>query len=1126
MTKKLTAALLFGLLLNAACTEEPGTNNADNNTPQPDMPTGDMPNNPDLPDGMNPVDMGDMDRPDDGVEPDMPPPTGERIVCPTQLPAAPAGQLCAVTPGSADKLLIQATVLAGDKVYENGAVLVDRSSPNGKIMCVGCDCAPAGATVLTCAEGVLSPGLINAHDHMPFNVKGTPKNHGTERFDHRHDWRTGARGHTEVRNDGSSNDNTARQYAELRMLLSGVTSLVGSGAAPGLVRNLDDSSADGGLMAGEVDYRTFPLGDTSGALRASGCSYGTIDQASRLSARIYLPHIAEGIDKEANNEYKCLSGGTVDLIASNTSVIHGIGLTAADIADMSARGAKLVWSPRTNIDLYGQTADVLTYRRFGVNIALGTDWIISGSMNMLRELQCVDYLNKNHYNNSFSDYEIWHMATAGGAVAMGVEDRLGTIKQDYIADLALYDGSSRADYRAIIDAGVEDVALVMRGGRALYGDAAVIDGLTPAADAAKCEALDVCTNGKKLCAELDANNTLAAITAAAATSYPLFFCGQAPMNEPSCVPARPNEYTGMSMAGDADGDGIADAQDSCSDIFNPKRPLEDNTQPNFDGDTAGDSCDVCPLNEGGTCSMIDPNDRDGDGRPNATDNCPALANPDQLDADGDMIGDACDKCPMEANAGMPCTASIYDIKQKMKWAVGDTVRIRGALVIGSGKDGYFLQVREGTPGYNGVNFSGLFVFDRGATKPAQGDIIDVTGNLTEFNAQTQLTMPSNIVTVSSGNPLPMPTLVTSAALKNPSTIGPQLEATLVQVEGVTVSAFNAMFAETSLNGGDVLIDDVLFAYAPPAIGATLDVVRGPLSVRTTSYRVNPRSAADIIFDQNAPRVVASLAPAALNVPPSQSRPLTVNLNLPAQVGGITVNLSVAPMGVVTIPATVTIPEGATSAQIMVAAGAAEAMATISASVAGQTPAITAAVNVAQLSAECLIISEYMEGSSNNKALEIFNCGGSALDLDSFLLCQTNRGTNNAQGNTQSLDIKGMLASGAVRTYCNSQEMVMPTATMCDERIGTIVGFNGNDSVYIVKDDNANNTCDATDTVIDAFGFINGPTSGILWAEKTYSRCDFTPYDGSGMSFDPLMSYVELAQNTNSGFGVAPTEGCP
>jgi N-acetylneuraminic acid mutarotase len=46
--------------------------------------------------------------------------------------------------------------------------------------------------------------------------------------------------------------------------------------------------------------------------------------------------------------------------------------------------------------------------------------------------------------------------------------------------------------------------------------------------------------------------------------------------------------------------------------------------------------------------MIGPSlavDSDGDGIPDACDNCPNVFNPDQADADGDGIGDACDPCP-------------------------------------------------------------------------------------------------------------------------------------------------------------------------------------------------------------------------------------------------------------------------------------------------------------------------------------------------------------------------------------------------------------------------------------------------------------------------------------------------
>ncbi|MFH1129995.1 MAG: hypothetical protein V1754_01590, partial [Pseudomonadota bacterium] len=54
----------------------------------------------------------------------------------------------------------------------------------------------------------------------------------------------------------------------------------------------------------------------------------------------------------------------------------------------------VIWSPRTNISLYGMTADVVMLKNKVVLLSLGNDWNISGSVNLLRELSCADNLNQ------------------------------------------------------------------------------------------------------------------------------------------------------------------------------------------------------------------------------------------------------------------------------------------------------------------------------------------------------------------------------------------------------------------------------------------------------------------------------------------------------------------------------------------------------------------------------------------------------------------------------------------------------------------------------------------------------------------------------------------------------------
>ena len=537
----------------------------------------------------------------EGVDPDpdpdptpAPDPGPELVVCEEPVPEAPAGEVCGVsgTPG-ATELRVRGDVLADGVVYVGGTVTVSGAS----ISCVGCDCPAAGeALEVSCRDAVVSPGLINAHDHITFSMAG-PLDWGTERFDDRHDYRVG-NAHTNLGVTSASSPE-AVTWVEARQLLAGVTSLVGSGSAPGVVRNLDRSAQTLGLDFGAVRLEAFPLGDSDGRRAVEGCTTYSADPVDFDSLAAYVTHAGVGINPSAANALRCTLGigeGAVDQTSEKTAIVHGIAVSSAEVAEIAAAGASLVWSPRSDLALFGDTAPVTLYDALEVPIALGTDWSATGSATMLRELACADSFDTAYLDDHFTDEALWRMATANAADAAGAGAVVGRLAEGYAADLVVFAARGREAHRAVIEADVPDVQLVLRGGTVMTGDADLVQALRADAGTA-CEALDACVADHLVC--LDGDFSLAELRAALTDPYDLAICG-VPPGEPTCVPSRAEADTPTYPGSDTtDGDNVDG--DDCPSVFNPIRPMDDGVQADGDADGAGDVCDPCPLDAEDGC---------------------------------------------------------------------------------------------------------------------------------------------------------------------------------------------------------------------------------------------------------------------------------------------------------------------------------------------------------------------------------------------------------------------------------------------------------------------------------------------------------------------------------------------
>ena len=353
-------------------------------------------------------------------------------------------------------------------VLPNAWVLVEGEH----IAAVGSGPAPECRETIDGKGGILLPGLINAHTHVPMTaMRGYGDGHDL------HDWLNNYIFPVEARWD----DRAVRCCTDLglaEMIASGITCIADMYARTGVIaQQVAQAGLSANLSCGGVQFeeefdpeknhdcavqRALTEewhGYGGGQIRIDAslhAEYTSHDGLCRWMAEYAARHglgmhVHLSETEKEHEECKLRHGGqTPAAYLAGLGVFEGRAIAAhcvwtepEDWAILAGKKVTAVHNPVSNLKLGSGVAPVVELRKAGVNVALGTDGVSSNNCtDFFGDLKLAAILQNGVRRDplALTAWDALEMATVNGARALG--RKTGRIEAGYMADLILLDGEA------------------------------------------------------------------------------------------------------------------------------------------------------------------------------------------------------------------------------------------------------------------------------------------------------------------------------------------------------------------------------------------------------------------------------------------------------------------------------------------------------------------------------------------------------------------------------------------------------------------------------------------------------------------------------------------------------------
>jgi cytosine/adenosine deaminase-related metal-dependent hydrolase len=272
---------------------------------------------------------------------------------------------------------------------------------------------------------LLLPGLINAHDHLEFNL--FPRL-GNRHYANATEWASDVHRPAE---------HPVKEHLQVpkraRLLWGGIKNLL-SGATTVSHHNPYDPAVFNSGFPVRVPERVGWAHSLEFSKDLLECYRRTPEPWP------FIVHAAEGSDECARAEIPQLDH--MGVLTQRTVLVHAVAAAAAEVETMKSRGASVVWCPSSNLFTLGRT---LSPRMFeaGVPIVLGTDSAMTAEGDLIDEMQVARATGR------LSAERLYAMVTTDAARALRLADGQGTIQPGGVADFVAVEDRGQTPAEAL-----------------------------------------------------------------------------------------------------------------------------------------------------------------------------------------------------------------------------------------------------------------------------------------------------------------------------------------------------------------------------------------------------------------------------------------------------------------------------------------------------------------------------------------------------------------------------------------------------------------------------------------------------------------------------------------------------